>query len=725
MTLIQEACKYAQKGWKIFPLIPGTKAPIHSGGFHNATDDLEQIIEWWTQTPNANIGVATGSMSDIWVLDIDVKKQNGVTSIKQLIEKYGTPEKTLIQKTASGGWHYIYKNQSGLGSTAARLPGIDVRADGGYIVVAPSILAEIKDKHDAGSYHWVNDLEPVNIPKWLIEEIYTTKKTKITLEEGSRNNDMFKIASSLRGRGLSPDQIFAVLTVENLKCAKPLPEKEVRAIAGSAGKRYEPEPNSLDTFAANGRSPGQIALEMLYSDDIYISVADELYKYTDGYYQPLDQNTELMKISDLFDRCITNAHSNSKVSQFGFARTQHAKEAFSHVKSKFYISHELTKCKGLNLKNGVVKPRYLPNGEVEFDLHPHSPDDYFLFQADFEYKPELDNTEINRLLDNMLDPEAQSALLRNIASVIDMKTIRSKHSRVLKALILAGEGSNGKDSIRTWCQLLLGKTAFSNISVQVFKRADSAREFQINSLANSRINWCSENSKVAMDNCQMIKQIITGDPIILEQKHKEPFTIEPEIVMIFNANKVPAFESLSEAMQSRYAIIPFPYVFKDNPDPLKTYERKADSRLKYNPEFLKGYVLPAFLNKLLVEFKLLVKDGISYTFQEAAMDQIRKDNNHVYEFVEDLNIVECEPKDGLTSGDIFELYCKWIVKEGYATTGNFNDIIKYNHPHDQYDRILTSKKQLTNKLKEIFPRLGQDRTKNKRTLSLRVENDPF
>ena len=59
MNIIEEACKYAQRGWKVFPLVAGEKRPLHQGGFHNATDDIEAICTW---NPNCNLGVATGSV---------------------------------------------------------------------------------------------------------------------------------------------------------------------------------------------------------------------------------------------------------------------------------------------------------------------------------------------------------------------------------------------------------------------------------------------------------------------------------------------------------------------------------------------------------------------------------------------------------------------------------------------------------------------------------------
>lgn len=717
--MLQNAIEYAQIGWKVMPMKQGTK-----GGFllkdwgNTASDDIEQLVEWWKELPKQNIALITGERSGFWVLDIDVKDgAPGLESMQALINEHGEVPKTLIARTATGGFHYFFKmpDFDFRNSTAFR-PGLDSRANGGCVIAAPSRL------HDGSAYSWHNwGHEIIEAPQWLIDTIQTKKEVTAKLAEGSRNTSLFKIASSFRGKGLNPEEIYTLLLEKNTECKPPLSLAEVKNIAYSAGTRYKPnnQYDELEAFKANGRSPGQIALEMLYSEGVYISVNQELFEYKDGYYQPLDEGAEIMKVSDLFDRCITG-----RSGQLGYARTQQAKEAINHVKSKFYVPHEKTKCKGLNVKNGVVKPKYLPNGEVDFELHPHSPFEYFLFQADFEYKPDLDSTELDRLLDAMLDREAQIALLRNISAVIDMNTIRSKFTRVLKALILEGEGLNGKDSLRTWCQLLLGRTAFSNISVQVFKRADSAREFQINSLAHSRINWCSENSKIAMDNCQIIKQIITGDPIILEQKHKEPFTIEPEIVMIFNANKVPAFEALSEAMQSRYAIISFSYVFKDNPNVNRPYEKKADPRLKHDTKFLKEYVLPAFLNRLLLEFKLLLKEGINYDFQNSTMDQIRKDNNHIYEFVEDLNIIECDSKDGTTSRIIYDAYIQWGMSEGYIITNNYGEVIKYSHPNDQYDRILTSKRQLTTKLMDLFPRLERTRTNKERTVSLRFGGEP-
>jgi hypothetical protein len=62
----------ASKGWKLFPQHSGTKQPtIRKGWNTKATDSTKQLTEWWTASPDANIGVKTGKVSNIIVLDVD------------------------------------------------------------------------------------------------------------------------------------------------------------------------------------------------------------------------------------------------------------------------------------------------------------------------------------------------------------------------------------------------------------------------------------------------------------------------------------------------------------------------------------------------------------------------------------------------------------------------------------------------------------------------------
>ena len=248
--MIQEACKYAQLGWKIFPLKQGTKLPKIKDWVNQATDDVEQVIQWWTEFPNANIAVATGAGSGIWVLDIDVKgEENGVTSLQSFVHKYGGFPKTLCAKTASGGWHYFFKHDgTKFRNTAGRIPGVDTRGDGGYIVLAPSTL------HDKSTYSWSNYGERISeAPGWLKEELLAKKSSSVTrrsterstgnttAKTGSRNNHLTSLAGKYRRVGLDADAILNQLLKDNeTHCKPPLDREEVEVIAESVA-RYEPE----------------------------------------------------------------------------------------------------------------------------------------------------------------------------------------------------------------------------------------------------------------------------------------------------------------------------------------------------------------------------------------------------------------------------------------------------------------------------------------------------
>jgi putative DNA primase/helicase len=116
------------------------KHPITAHGCKDATTDPQIIEKWWTDWPDANIGLPTGGSSGLVVLDIDFRS-GGLESLKALEKRKGALPATLESLTGNG-LHLFYrcpevlvKNRVGF------LPGIDVRGEGGYVVVPPSLHA--------------------------------------------------------------------------------------------------------------------------------------------------------------------------------------------------------------------------------------------------------------------------------------------------------------------------------------------------------------------------------------------------------------------------------------------------------------------------------------------------------------------------------------------------------------------------------------------------------
>lgn len=132
------ALEWARRGYPVFPCrnLPGSdghKAPLTCNGFHNATTDEATIKGWWQGHPDALIGVPTGSATGLAVLDLDKKNnKDGYAAVPDW--ETLTP---AIVRTGSGGAH-LYFAADGQVRCATGKDGVDVRGDGGYVIVPPS-----------------------------------------------------------------------------------------------------------------------------------------------------------------------------------------------------------------------------------------------------------------------------------------------------------------------------------------------------------------------------------------------------------------------------------------------------------------------------------------------------------------------------------------------------------------------------------------------------------
>jgi hypothetical protein len=153
-NLLTAALKYAARGKRVFPCSLDKK-PLTQNGFKDATTDAATIKAWWGKHPQASIGMRTGEVSGIFVLDVDVADgKKGYESLAALEEKYGKLPETLCIRTGSGGRHFYFKYPAGheLGNSTGKLgPGLDTRGEGGYVIMPPS-------RHVSGGNYKVENL---------------------------------------------------------------------------------------------------------------------------------------------------------------------------------------------------------------------------------------------------------------------------------------------------------------------------------------------------------------------------------------------------------------------------------------------------------------------------------------------------------------------------------------------------------------------------------------
>jgi Bifunctional DNA primase/polymerase, N-terminal len=155
------ALDYAAAGWAVFPLRPRSKVPATKNGFHSATTNPATIRRWFGGACSYNIGIATGPVSGVWMLDADGAV--GALSLERIEREHGPLPRTRTSTTANGT-HFWFRTNTPIRCTVGVVaPGIDVRGNGGYVVAPPSV-------HPDGSiYRWIDETVPlVPAPEWLI-----------------------------------------------------------------------------------------------------------------------------------------------------------------------------------------------------------------------------------------------------------------------------------------------------------------------------------------------------------------------------------------------------------------------------------------------------------------------------------------------------------------------------------------------------------------------------
>ncbi|MBX3403847.1 MAG: bifunctional DNA primase/polymerase [Phycisphaeraceae bacterium] len=244
---LSEALRLAELGFYVFPCKPGAKIPLTKNGFKSATCDPDQIRAWWTRCPDANLAVAT---EGFLALDIDGAENPYLADEARAASVSAFPQ----SRTPRGGRHFLMAQPVGrpVRNSAGQLAEhVDIRANGGYIVVAPSVVGGKAYQWETPLLIGADSLPPM--PDWLEAALDSLKSGKRKrrggpIPEGRRNSELTSRAGRMRRAGLDESQIAEQLLQMNRgECQPPLEEEEVRKIAASA-KRYE-----SDAAAATAR----------------------------------------------------------------------------------------------------------------------------------------------------------------------------------------------------------------------------------------------------------------------------------------------------------------------------------------------------------------------------------------------------------------------------------------------------------------------------------------
>lgn len=248
MTLKEAALKYLAKSWPVIPINPSSKKPCIESwkNYQDRLPTIKEVENWWTLWPWANIGVITGKLAGVSAVDIDPRHGGSTEDLSE----------TVKAETGGSGWHYLYEYNENCHSQNGIESGIDLKSDGGYIIIAPSIHAS------GNKYKWIVPPFVNNFAKLPDRFLNNSKGAKFDPEilkgvpEGKRNESAASVIGKLLGKFPESDWLTSCWDLTkgwNLKNQPPLEETELwatfQSIAGKEKRSRESIENNTDKSA--------------------------------------------------------------------------------------------------------------------------------------------------------------------------------------------------------------------------------------------------------------------------------------------------------------------------------------------------------------------------------------------------------------------------------------------------------------------------------------------
>lgn len=233
-SLYSKALQFSVLGYAVIPLGKNKKPLIGAWKKYQTTKPTDREIEyWWNKWPEANVGIITGKISGITVVDLDPDKKTGILSTE-----LNTFPETFTVRTPSGGYHLYYSYDPTLDNSVKafpELPSVDIRNDGGYVVGAHSVTSYLENgTKKGGTYEIVKDIDtaPFPIRMFVSKPKRRSLSSKLSVVHGGRNESITSFIGQLLHSAPEKEwltEVWDAVQTANKTYSPPLHEKELKA----------------------------------------------------------------------------------------------------------------------------------------------------------------------------------------------------------------------------------------------------------------------------------------------------------------------------------------------------------------------------------------------------------------------------------------------------------------------------------------------------------------
>lgn len=452
------------------------------------------------------------------------------------------------------------------------LPGIDRKADGGYVVAPPSLHASGRRYRFAAD--WPEDMPLAPLPAFALNgskrgASVATAAPGGRIAAGSRNGTLTSLAGAMRRRGASRDTIAAALLTENgERCDPPLSESDVSRIAASVS-RYEPAegPDAPGPFPRTDSGNAELFAHV-YGDEVRFDHRRRRWLRWAAHWWESDADGAVQRLAreaarSRYTWAATIEDLEERKREAGWAIQSESRQkldaALSLAESLRPIADAGTRWDAdpwaLAVLNGVVNLRI---GE----LRTGRPADGITQHVPIIYDPDAECPRWEAFLEEVFDGDPE--IIDFIHRAVGYSLTGDTSEQVL--FLCHGSGANGKSVFLAVLRQIGGAASYNMpwATIELTNRAAIPND--VADLDGRRLVTASETAEGARLNEARLKALTGGDPITARHLFGEFFTFEPVAKFWLAANHRPRVDDLSYAFWRRVRLLPFLRQFREDAD---------------------------------------------------------------------------------------------------------------------------------------------------------------
>jgi len=639
---------YIKKNYKIFPCKQNDKKPLTLHGHKDASNLKEDIDMWWANYPDANIGLRTGRENKLVVIDVDTKnKAKGFESYLAIMQEVGILT-TLSVTTPSGGCHYYFEYPTGVdkiqSSTNIR-PGIDIRADGGYVVAPGSSI-------DGKFYEFTNQEPIAEIPEKLLdiiqgEPLKESRKSFGKIQKGGRNEHIFRVSSKLRGDDVPYEIAEQEILEIASQCEPPYPENEALQCLKGAYKRYKPNPSN-PTDVGNAER-----LIKLFGVNLKYVYEFNRWLYWNGSRWVFDDSGQMIRFAKKTARSIIEEVKDESDINIRDRLLKHAMNSENHQRLEAMIKIARSE-DGVSISQCQLdNDKYLlgvSNGVIDLkigDLVGNSKDKLITKQASVFFERDASCPNWKKFINEITDSNDELAAYLQKAIGYSL----TGDTKEQKIFFLYGIGANGKSVFVNTIQNLMGDYALQTPVSTLMTKGNRGINNDVARLRGARFVATTETEEGSKFNEAELKLLTGGDIVTARFLNQEYFQYLPNFKMWISGNYKPV-PGEGYSIWRRLILIPFVVQF--------TKERQNKQLTNILREELSG-----ILNWAIEGCLLWQKEGLE-TPQIIldATKEYKSEMDRIKSWMDECCDEDATLDDSIKASELYTSYRNWARENG-------------------------------------------------------------